>query len=189
MLCVSCSTNETEATTDPGNESDDTASDTFASGDDAGDTDDAGAGESDTENGSLDSWVNVIAVAASGSDGAYAFSVTIESADIDCTRYADWWEVISEDGTLLYRRILAHPHTEELSGNPVTRSGSPVPVSAQDNVIVRAHMNDAGYSGTPMRGTVEDGFVSFPEITSDFASEVESEEPQPDECIPEEDVV
>src|SRR5207247_2405691 len=51
-----------------------------------------------------DAVAEVIAVRARGAPGAYEFDVTVKSADAGCARYADWWEVVNEDGRLLYRR-------------------------------------------------------------------------------------
>ena len=48
----------------------------------------------------------IVSVASSGSNANYTFSVGISSPDTGCDQYANWWEVITEDGTLLYRRIL-----------------------------------------------------------------------------------
>ena len=188
LVVQSCGDDEQESVSDSDNKNNDTESDTGESTD--GDTTQtADAGETADAGDPSESWVNILDVSTSGSDGSYFFTVTFESADVDCTRYADWWEVLSEDGTLLYRRILMHPHTKKLSGNPVARSGGPVSISAMETVIVRGHMNDVGYSGTPMRGSIEGGFVAFPKIAPSFAINVETEEPQPGECIAEEDVM
>ncbi len=133
---------------------------------------------------------NVVAVSASGDEDNYTFSVSIESADIDCTQYTDWWEVLSEDGELLYRRILTHSHTDDngttdpdAPGNTFTRSGGPVAVTSDRVVIVRAHMSDFdGYNGQVMRGNVASGFDEAPDIGADFAADVEEAAPQPDGC-------
>ena len=79
---------------------------------------------------------DVIGVQVSGAPGAYQFNVTIKSPDTGCQQYADWWEVVSEDGRLLYRRVLLHSHVDE---QPFTRSGGPVPIQADTVVWVRAH--------------------------------------------------
>jgi hypothetical protein len=135
------------------------------------------------------SYANVTAVSATGTAGSYTFNVTIESADIDCTQYADWWEVLSEDGSLVYRRILEHSHTDangssdpDAPGNTFTRSGGPVPVTDGDVVVVRAHMSVGGYDGAVMRGSVGTGFTQASDLAADFAAGVEQDEPQPDGC-------
>ena len=134
-------------------------------------------------------YANVTAVAVTGTSGSFTFNVTIESADIDCSQYADWWEVLTNDGSLVYRRILEHSHTDangssdtDAPGNTFTRNGGPVPVSESDVVVVRAHMSVGGYNGAVMRGSVTDGFAQAPEIGGDFAAGVEHEDPQPNGC-------
>jgi hypothetical protein len=134
-------------------------------------------------------YADVTAVSASGNDNSYTFDVTIESADIDCSQYANWWEVLTESGVLVYRRILDHSHTDangtsdpDAPGNTFTRSGGPVPIGEGDVVVVRAHMSVGGYNGRVMRGSVTGGFVEAPDIGSDFAADVESLDPQPTSC-------
>jgi hypothetical protein len=134
-------------------------------------------------------YANVVAVAVTGDPGAYSFAVTVESADIDCTQYADWWEVVSEGGMLLYRRILEHSHTDEnettdadAPGNTFTRSGGPVAADADEVLVVRAHMSNGGYNGMALSGTATDGFVEAPEIDSTFAADIEDDEPLPAGC-------
>jgi len=117
-------------------------------------------------------------VTTSGSSNNYSFSVTISSPDTGCDQYADWWEVISEDGDLLYRRILAHSHVNE---QPFTRSGSGVTISPDQQVWVRLHMNNTGYSTQVMKGSVSEGFVKA-ELPVTFASNLETEEPLPSGC-------
>ena len=134
-------------------------------------------------------YANVTAVSAIGTPGSYTFNVTIESADIDCTQYADWWEVLTEDGSLVYRRILEHSHTDangssdpDAPGNTFTRSGGPVPVTESDVVVVRAHMSVGGYNGAVRRGSVSAEFTQASDLAADFAAGVEQDEPQPDDC-------
>ena len=120
----------------------------------------------------------VLAVSATGATGAYAFSVTVKSPDTGCDQYADWWEVLSEEGELLYRRVLTHSHVEE---QPFTRTGGSVPATADQVVIIRAHMNNTGYGAPAMRGSVESGFTRTAQ-TKDFAADVAKQEPQPTSC-------
>lgn len=98
---------------------------------------------------------DVIAVQASGQPGAYQLNVTVKSPDTGCKQYTDWWEVVSTDGKLLYRRVLLHSHVDE---QPFTRSGGPVPIQADTVVWVRAHMNTGGYGGMAFNGSVTTGF-------------------------------
>jgi hypothetical protein len=129
-------------------------------------------------------------VEISGSEGSYTFDVSIESSDVGCTQYADWWEVLSEAGALLYRRILTHSHTNEngttddttTPDNTFTRGGGPVAIAADETVIVRAHNSVAGYNGRVMLGSPAAGFSDAPEIGSDFAADVEVEDPQVESC-------
>jgi len=120
---------------------------------------------------------DVIAVAVDGRDGDWTFSVTISSPDTGCEQYADWWEVLSPEGALIFRRILNHSHPDE---QPFTRSGSPVPVGGEE-VIVRAHLSPGGYGGAAMQGSAAAGFAVM-ELAVDFATAVEDEAPQPEGC-------
>ncbi|MGB5812194.1 MAG: hypothetical protein WBG86_16780 [Polyangiales bacterium] len=122
---------------------------------------------------------DIVAVRTSGSPGAYFFAVTVESPDTGCDLYADWWEIITPDGELLYRRVLAHSHVNE---QPFTRSGGPVDVQDAARVLVRAHMSQGQYGGVAFSGSVASGFVADPAITTDLAPELADELPQPDGC-------
>ena len=121
---------------------------------------------------------DVVAVAASGSPGSYTFSVTVSSPDSGCEQFADWWEVLSEEGQLLYRRVLLHSHVGE---QPFARSGGPVPIVAEQVVWVRAHMSVGGYGGTAFKGSVSSGFAAV-ELAADFAVELAWQEPLPQGC-------
>ena len=121
---------------------------------------------------------DVIAVQASGQPGAYQFNVGIRSPDKGCAQYADWWEVVSTDGKLLYRRVLLHSHVDE---QPFTRSGGPVPIQADTVVWVRAHMNTGGYGGMAFKGSVKTGFKqAVPD--AGFAADLAKQAPLPDGC-------
>lgn len=121
---------------------------------------------------------HVTQVRASGQGGALQFSVTIRSEETGCEQYANWWEVLSEDGELLYRRILAHSHPSE---QPFTRSGGPVPVQADTRVIVRAHMHPGGYGGQAMAGNQATGFSQV-ELAPNFAAGLAQSQPLPSGC-------
>jgi hypothetical protein len=121
---------------------------------------------------------DVVSVSVSGEPGAYSFSVTVSSSDKGCDQYADWWEVISQDGELIYRRILLHSHVNE---QPFTRSGGPVPIETDTIVVVRAHMHQAGYGSLGMKGSPKQGFEQI-ELKYDFAADLEQTPPLPASC-------
>ena len=121
---------------------------------------------------------NVEAVSVTGDAGAYTFAVTLRSPDTGCEQYADWWEVLGEDGTLLYRRILAHSHVDE---QPFERTGGPVDIQADTRVFVRAHMNVAGYGGTVFAGTPSGTFAAE-DFDANAAAGVETQDPLPESC-------
>ncbi|MCI0859594.1 MAG: hypothetical protein J4N81_12745 [Chloroflexi bacterium] len=120
----------------------------------------------------------MMGVSVSGNPGSYSFSVTVRSPDVGCDRYADWWEVVSPEGQLIYRRVLLHSHVGE---PPFTRSGGPINVQVDETIIVRAHMNTTGYGGAALRGSVVDGFIET-ELLPDFAEDIEQQKPLPQGC-------
>ena len=120
---------------------------------------------------------DVLAVEVTGQPNAYQFNVQVSSPDTGCDQYSDWWEVLSEDGQLLYRRVLLHSHVSE---QPFSRSGGPVAVDEDTVVIVRAHMNTGGY-GAALRGSTSSGFETV-QLESGFAAEVEALPPLPEGC-------
>lgn len=117
-------------------------------------------------------------VITSGIEDDYTFSVTLRSPDQGCQQYADWWEVISIDGDLIYRRILMHSHVDE---QPFTRSGGKVKIKADQEVIVRAHMNNSGYGSQGMKGSAAQGFQNIA-LPAGFAANVETKDPLPSGC-------
>lgn len=79
----------------------------------------------------------------------YAFSVTLRHADEGWDHYADRWDVLSPDGTVLGSRVLAHPHVDE---QPFTRSQSNILIpSTTPFVIIRAHDTVHGDSAKTVR--------------------------------------
>ena len=123
-------------------------------------------------------WADVLAVTVSGGAGAYTFNVTVRSPDTGCEQYADWWEVLSVKGELIYRRILLHSHVGE---QPFTRSGGPVNIQTEETVVVRAHMNTTGYGGNALQGSASGVFLQA-ELPEGFAAGLENAEPKPTSC-------
>jgi hypothetical protein len=126
--------------------------------------------------GSPPAWADVLAVRAGGPAGAYAFAVTVRRPDTGCGRYADWWEVLRPDGTLVCRRILLHSHGSE---QPFTRSGGPVDAGPDETLVVRAHLPPDGYGGALLRGTVRGGFERWTDPPAGFAAALATAPPQP----------
>ncbi|MFP8871855.1 MAG: hypothetical protein VCB43_10835 [Myxococcota bacterium] len=117
---------------------------------------------------------------ATGTDGPWTFSVTIRSDETGCDQYADWWEIVTPDGELVYRRILAHSHPDD---QPFTRAGEqPADVTSTVEVYVRAHLAPGGYVGSVFGGTVDGGFSEIA-VADGFAADLESVAPQPDGCL------
>jgi hypothetical protein len=121
---------------------------------------------------------DVTAVIFTGATGAYTFSVTVASPDTGCKLYADWWEILDEDGALLYRRVLLHSHVNE---QPFTRNGGPVAITADQTVWIRAHMHPQGYGGATFKGSVQEGFA-IADAPPDFAAAVATQAPLPLDC-------
>ncbi|NJL87334.1 MAG: hypothetical protein HC886_17315 [Leptolyngbyaceae cyanobacterium SM1_1_3] len=116
--------------------------------------------------------------ATAGEPGAYTFAVTVQSPDTGCDRYANWWEVISAEGDLIFRRILAHSHVDE---QPFRRAGGSVAVQPDQTVIIRAHMQPTGYGNQAMQGSIDAGFSSV-QLPDGFAANLAQAAPQPLGC-------
>jgi hypothetical protein len=121
---------------------------------------------------------DIVSVKGTGTPQNYTFHVEVSSPDKGCNQYANWWEVLSPNGELLYRRILGHSHVNE---QPFIRSGGEVKINKDEIVIIRAHMNNFGYGGIAFKGSVENGFVQV-SIDKKFALTVENQSPLPSGC-------
>ena len=86
------------------------------------------------------------------SDGKWTFTVTVSHPDKGWKDYADGWDVVTEDGSVLkanpsdpFTRLLLHPHESE---QPFTRSqgGIAIPENVR-RLTVRAHDLKDGFGG------------------------------------------
>lgn len=85
-------------------------------------------------------------------DGTWTFDVTVAHPDTGWEDYADGWDVLLPDGTVVkpdpdspYTRLLLHPHEAE---QPFTRSQSGIVIPAGvTQVTVRAHDLVDGFGG------------------------------------------
>ncbi len=95
----------------------------------------ANAGEADVVD------VNI----SQSSSGGYSFDVSVKHADTGWKHYADAWEVLDNNGNILGKRVLVHPHENE---QPFTRSLSGVKIPAElTTVTIRAHDSVHKYGG------------------------------------------
>lgn len=84
-----------------------------------------------------------------GFAGTYRFDVTVRHGDEGWEHYADRWDVVGPDGSVIASRVLAHPHVDE---QPFTRSLNRVQIpDGVDTVILRAHDKVHGLGGREMR--------------------------------------
>jgi len=78
-------------------------------------------------------------------DGTWSFDVTVSHSDEGWDHYADRWEVLAPDGTVLATRTLLHPHETE---QPFTRSlGGVTLPDGIDSVTIRANDSIHGTGG------------------------------------------
>ena len=85
-------------------------------------------------------------------EGTWTFSVTVAHPDTGWEDYADGWDVVLPDGTVVkpdpdspFTRLLLHPHETE---QPFTRSQSGIAIPAGvTEVTVRAHDLVDGFGG------------------------------------------
>ena len=78
-------------------------------------------------------------------ENQFYFSVSVYHDDEGWDHYADKWDVVAPDGTVLGTRILHHPHVNE---QPFTRSLSGVKIpDTIETVTIRAHDSVHGYGG------------------------------------------
>lgn len=88
------------------------------------------------------------AEAKRSADGTFRFSVTLQHDDSGWDHYADRWEVLAPNGTVLAERVLLHPHVGE---QPFTRSlsGVEIPPTVTE-VIIRGGDSEHGFGGAEL---------------------------------------
>ena len=87
---------------------------------------------------------------------SWTFHVTVAHADTGWEDYADGWDVVLPDGTVLkpdpespFTRLLLHPHVEE---QPFTRSQRGILIPGDvTTIIVRAHDLVDGFGGQEVK--------------------------------------
>jgi len=120
---------------------------------------------------------DVVSVVVTGPLDAPIFAVGIRSEETGCERYADWWEILSDDGELLFRRTLGHSHVDE---QPFVRNGGPVQADRDETLWIRAHLHPDGYGGAVFTGSLATGFAETDQHPP--LSDVEDAPPQPTGC-------
>ena len=117
-------------------------------------------------------------------------AITLKSPDQDCNQYADWWEILSQEGQLLHRQFITELHPYE---QPFTVTNQSLSLSTDEKVVVRAHLkvtpdteNALGkpinpYADQAMVGSLKDGFKPV-RLSSQWVASVAQQEPQPVAC-------
>lgn len=102
-------------------------------------------------NGSANADVEFVRAVREG-DSTWTFHVTVRHPDTGWEDYADGWDVLAPDGTVIkpdpdspFTRLLLHPHENE---QPFTRSQSGLLIPEDVTVVtVRAHDLVDGFGG------------------------------------------
>ena len=78
-------------------------------------------------------------------EATFRFDVTVRHDDTGWDHFANKWDVLAPDGTVVGSRTLFHPHVDE---QPFTRSLTNVSIpSPVRQISVRAHCSVHGYGG------------------------------------------
>ncbi len=86
-----------------------------------------------------------------GGGGSYRFDVTVAHGDEGWDHYADAWDVVAPDGSVLGTRVLAHPHENE---QPFTRSTTVTIPDGISEVTLRAKDSVHEYGGAEVTVTL-----------------------------------
>lgn len=89
----------------------------------------------------------VAASATQDGDGSWTISVSIQHPDTGWDHFANGWQVLTPDGTVIGYRALAHPHVDE---QPFTRSLSGVQIPGDVRaVLIQPRCTMDGWAATP----------------------------------------
>ncbi|MGD8998938.1 MAG: hypothetical protein PVF75_00865 [Granulosicoccaceae bacterium] len=93
--------------------------------------------------------VEIVKVQLKASGNSWRANVTLRHADTGWEHYADAWQVVDENGRLLGKRVLYHPHVNE---QPFTRSLSNIDIPEGTNIVyIEAHDKVHGWSKQRVR--------------------------------------
>ncbi len=145
---------ETAVPSTPTPRSEDGTAEAEAAGAEAADAEAAGAEAADA--------AVLFVNATEDADGSWTFRVTVTHPDTGWDDYADGWDVVTPDGTVLkpnpddaFTRVLLHPHENE---QPFTRSQRGIVIPEGVNVVtVRAHDSVDGFGGREVQVDLEAG--------------------------------
>ena len=126
----------------------------------------------------------------------YTLEVTIQSPDLHCRQYTNWWEIITPEGELKGRETFDQPHKDQSSW-PGVLTLSAAKVKPDQPLLIRAHfkggqMNHegqfelswhwSGYTNQALKGSIQAGFHRQVRLPGNFALWLEDDPPQPTEC-------
>lgn len=90
----------------------------------------------------------VVATSATrDADGSWTISVSLRHPDTGWDHFANAWQVLTPDGTVIGYRELTHPHVDE---QPFTRSLSGVQIPGDLRaVLIQPHCTMDGWAAAP----------------------------------------
>ncbi len=87
--------------------------------------------------------IKKVEIRGNNTEDNWTFHVTLKHNDSGWDHYADAWQVVDENGKVLAKRVLYHPHEHE---QPFTRSLSGVKLKGNAIIYVEAHDKVHGWS-------------------------------------------
>jgi hypothetical protein len=96
---------------------------------------------------------DVVSASADCSDSVCTFVVTVRHDDEGWDHYANAWQVVAPDGTVLATRVLRHPHVGE---QPFTRAMRGVRIPPDVTTVhIRARDSVHGFGGREVEVHIE----------------------------------